>query len=80
MGIWRRRRDGADLSGLIHHCDRGVRYRAIRYTERLADEAAVASVGSRGDSYDSALFLGYLNVHTGLSMTGVLTMSASSST
>ncbi len=26
-----------------------------RYTERLADEQAVVSVGSRGDSYDNAL-------------------------
>jgi putative transposase len=30
-------------------------YLAIRYTQRLADEGAVASVGSRGDSYDNAL-------------------------
>jgi len=55
MAVWRRRRDGADLAGLVHHSDRGVQYRAIRYTERLADAAAVASVGSRGDSYDNAL-------------------------
>src|SRR5690606_13845427 len=52
MGIWTRRRDGADLSGLVHHSDRGVQYRAVRYAERLAVEDAVASVGSRGDSYD----------------------------
>nr|WP_106429347.1 IS3 family transposase [Streptomyces sp. SPB074] len=55
MAIWRRRHTGADLAGLTHHSDRGVQYRAIRYTERLADEAAVASVGSKGDSYDNAL-------------------------
>jgi putative transposase len=55
MGLWRRGRTGADLSGLVHHSDRGVQYRAIRYTERLAEEGAVASVGSRGDSYDNAL-------------------------
>lgn len=55
MAIWRRRHDGADLVGLIHHSDRGVQYRAIRYTERLADTDAVASVGSWGDSYDNAL-------------------------
>ena len=55
MGIWRRRHTGADLAGLIHHSDRGVQYRALRYTERLAEAAAVASVGSRGDSYDNAL-------------------------
>ena len=31
MAIWRRRRDGADLTSLIHHSDRGVQYTAIRY-------------------------------------------------
>jgi putative transposase len=55
MGLWLRRRDGADLTGLIHHSDRGVQYRAIRYTQRLAEAEAVASVGSKGDSYDNAM-------------------------
>ncbi len=55
MGIWRRQRAGHDLAGLTHHSDRGVQYRAIRYTERLAECDAVASVGSRGDSYDNAM-------------------------
>ncbi|WP_079050862.1 IS3 family transposase [Streptomyces sp. NRRL F-5122] len=55
MAIWRRRHTGADLTGLTHHSDRGVQYRALRYTERLEHEAAVASVGSKGDSYDNAL-------------------------
>jgi putative transposase len=55
MGLWARRRAGADVTGLIHHSDRGVQYVSIRYTERLADAEAVASVGSRGDSYDNAL-------------------------
>jgi putative transposase len=32
-----------------------AQYLAIRYTERLAEEGAVASVGSRGNSYDNAL-------------------------
>jgi putative transposase len=53
MAIWSRH--GDDLTGLIHHSDRGVQYLAIRYTDRLADEGAVRSVGSRGDSYDNAL-------------------------
>jgi putative transposase len=53
MAIWTRRRD--DLTGLIHHSDRGVQYLSIRYTERLAEVGAVSSVGSRGDSYDNAL-------------------------
>jgi len=55
MGIWSRQRDDADLTALVHHSDRGVQYLAIRYTQRLADTGAVASVGSRGDSYDNAL-------------------------
>jgi len=53
MAIWSRGR--ADLTGVIHHSDRGVQYLAIRYTERLAEAGAVNSVGSRGDSYDNAL-------------------------
>lgn len=55
MALWRRRREGAEVAGLIHHSDRGVQYRAVRYTERLAQACAVASVGSVGDSYDNAL-------------------------
>ncbi|WIY01954.1 IS3 family transposase [Amycolatopsis mongoliensis] len=55
MGIWARKRAGQDVTGLVHHSDRGVQYRAIRYTERLAEAAVVASVGSRGDSYDNAM-------------------------
>ena len=53
MAIWRRRDEA--LGGLVHHSDRGVRYLAIRYTERLAEVDAVSSVGSKGDSYDNAL-------------------------
>ena len=55
MGIWTRRRAGQDLGGLIHHSDKGVQYVAVRYTQRLAEAGAVASVGSTGDSYDNAL-------------------------
>jgi len=55
MGMWARQRAGQDVTGLIHHSDRGVQYRAIRYTERLAEAEAVASVGSKGDSYDNAM-------------------------
>jgi hypothetical protein len=51
MGLWTRQRDGHSVAGLTHHGDRGVQYRAIRYTERLAEADAVASVGSKGDSY-----------------------------
>ena len=53
MAIWSRRSE--DLSGLVHHSDRGGQYLSIRYTERVAETGAVRSVGSRGDSYDNAL-------------------------
>ena len=53
MAIWARQ--DAGLDDLVHHSDRGGQYLSVRYTQRLADEGAVASVGSRGDSYDNAL-------------------------
>jgi putative transposase len=55
MAIWRRQHQGAELRELVHHSDRGVQYRAIRYSQRLAEAGAVASVGSKGDSYDNAM-------------------------
>jgi putative transposase len=55
QAIWTRQRAGHDLDGLVHHSDRGVQYLAIRYTERLAANGVVNSVGSRGDSYDNAM-------------------------
>ena len=55
MGIWTREHAGHDVSGLTHHSDKGVQYVAVRYTQRLAEAGAVASVGSTGDSYDNAL-------------------------
>jgi putative transposase len=54
QGLWQRARDERDVTGLVHHSDRGVQYLAIRYTDRLATAGAVASVGSTGDSYDNA--------------------------
>jgi putative transposase len=55
MAVWNRQRAGDDLTGLTHHSDRGVQYLSVRYSERLADNHIVASVGSKGDSYDNAL-------------------------
>jgi putative transposase len=52
QALWTRR---GPLTGLVHHSDRGVQYRSIRYTERLAAAGIAPSVGSRGDSYDNAL-------------------------
>jgi putative transposase len=55
MAIWQRQRAGADVSGLVHHSDRGVQYLSIRYADRLAANEIVASVGSKGDSFDNAM-------------------------
>lgn len=55
MGLWTRAREDRETSGLVHHSDKGVQYVAVRYTQRLAEAGAVASVGSTGDSYDNAL-------------------------
>ncbi len=55
MAIWQRQRQGQDLTDLVHHSDRGVQYLSIRYADQLAANDIVASVGSRGDSYDNAL-------------------------
>ncbi|MGP5434927.1 IS3 family transposase, partial [Corynebacterium variabile] len=55
MALSARLRAGQDVSGLIHHSDRGVQYRSVAYGKSLADSKVVASVGSKGDSYDNAM-------------------------
>jgi putative transposase len=64
QAIWSRHRAGHDLDGLVHHSDRGGQYLAIRYTERLAANGVVNSVGSRGDSYDNALAESFNGLYT----------------
>jgi transposase InsO family protein len=63
--VRRRAAQGADLGGLVHHSDRGVQYRATRYTQRLAEAGAVASVGSKGDSYDNAMAEAFNSLYKG---------------
>ena len=55
MAVSARLRAGQQVAGVIHHGDRGSQYLAIRYTTRLTQAGAIASVGSKGDSYDNAL-------------------------
>src|SRR6201999_2736660 len=60
MAIWTRGRDGhldpdGRLTGLVHHSDAGSQYTSIRYSNRVSDAGAVASIGTVGDSYDNAL-------------------------
>lgn len=55
MALSARLRAGDNISGLIQHSDRGVQYRSVVYGQTLAESQVVASVGSRGDSYDNAM-------------------------
>jgi putative transposase len=55
MALWIRESNGEDVDGVIHHSDAGSQYTAIRYTNRLDDAGAVASIGTVGDSYDNAM-------------------------
>ena len=41
MAIYQRRRDGIDARGVVHHSDRGVQYRDVRYGQALARCQAV---------------------------------------
>jgi putative transposase len=47
------------INPVLHRPVESGQYRAVRYTDRLAEAGAVASVGSRGDSYDNALAEGF---------------------
>ncbi len=53
QALYARQPDDGDA--LIHHSNRDVQYVSIRYSERLAEAGIEPSVGSRGDSYDTAL-------------------------
>ena len=66
MALWTREQAGHLVDGLVHHSDAGSQYTSIRYTDRLLDAGAVASVGSTGDSYDTQSMLGSVDVRTAL--------------
>ena len=55
MALWTRDQANELVDGLVHHSDAGSQYCAIRYTDRLGDVGALASIGTVGDSYDNAL-------------------------
>jgi putative transposase len=55
MAVDARSRAGQDVAGVVHHSDAGSEYTAIRYRKALAEFAAVASIGTVGDSYDNAM-------------------------
>lgn len=55
MALRIRDRAGQDITGVVQHSDAGSQYTALRYTHRLAEAGAIASIGTVGDSYDNAL-------------------------
>jgi putative transposase len=55
MALWTRARAGHTVEGVVHHSDAGSQYTSIRYSTRLLDAGALASIGSVGDSYDNAM-------------------------
>ena len=55
MALWRRDWFGHRVQrGLIHHSDAGAQYTSIRFSETVALEGLVASIGTVGDAYDNA--------------------------
>ena len=42
------------MHGLFHESEAGSKYLAFRYTSRLEEAGALASIGSVGDSHDNA--------------------------
>lgn len=44
-----------DSQGVIHHSDRGTQYLSIKFTDKMAENQVIPSVGTTGDSYDNAL-------------------------
>jgi len=55
MALWTRHQADELIDGLIHHSDAGSQYTAIRYSTRLVDAGAIASIGTVGDSFDNAM-------------------------
>ena len=44
-----------DLTGLVHHSDRGSNCGSLAYTDRIVERGRTPSITSKGDSYDIAL-------------------------
>lgn len=42
-------------AGMIHHCDQGSQYTAIRYGAKLAEHGLVASMSRKGNCHDNAV-------------------------
>jgi putative transposase len=54
MALTERMKTGADLTGLIHHSDRGVQYACGDYVQHLTDHRIQISMSRKGNPYDNA--------------------------
>lgn len=58
LALWERRQCGESRvsppRGIIHHSDAGSEYTSKRYTETLALEGLIPSIGTIGDAFDNA--------------------------
>jgi putative transposase len=48
-------KDKGDLSGLIHHSDRGIQYCSNDYTELLTSKGILISMAEKGNPYENAV-------------------------
>lgn len=55
QALFQAKKDGSDLTQIVHHSDRGSQYVSTGYTQDLRTLGVQLSVGSTGDSYDNAL-------------------------
>ena len=44
-----------DISGMIHHSDRGIQYSSFRYTDELKNHKIQISMSAKGNPYDNAV-------------------------
>nr|WP_272926246.1 IS3 family transposase [Glutamicibacter soli] len=60
MALWQRRKGTGTgsrksaVQGTVHHSDAGSEYTSQRYTQTLAIEGLIPSIGSIGDAFDNA--------------------------
>ena len=57
LALWERQRSDRPVvrDELVHHSDAGGQYTAVKFTDNLALQGIVPSIGSVGDAYDNAL-------------------------
>lgn len=58
LALWQRRKGTGSrkspIQGTVHHSDAGAEYTSQRYTQTLAEEGLIPSIGTIGDAFDNA--------------------------